>query len=204
VTAFALSRFEAPLVVPELPCGPVRLRPFAAADLSLVRQATSDPYIPTITSVPRVYSDKEGRAFIARQHSRSDGGHGYPFVIAEASDPTRGLGGLGLWLREIEEGRASIGYWVAPAARGRRVAGWALRGVVRFAFETLGIPRLHLFIEPWNTGSQRTAEFAGFSREGLLRGWERIDGAQRDVYCYALLRHEWSPVTELGGAGGPD
>jgi [ribosomal protein S5]-alanine N-acetyltransferase len=191
------------LAVPELPCGPVHLRPFAAADLDLIRQASTDPYIPTVTSVPRSYSDHEGRAFIARQHSRSDGGHGYPFVIAEASNPAQGLGGLGLWLREIEEGRASIGYWVAPSARGRKLAGWALRGVVSFAFQTLGIPRLHLFVEPWNTASQRTAEFAGFACEGLLRGWERIDGAQRDVYCYALLQHEWTPVAGSACSGGP-
>ena len=40
--------------------------------------------------------------------------------------------------------------------------------------------------------SARTAEAAGFSHEATLRGWERIDGDQRDADCYALLRAEWS------------
>ena len=189
---FDLSTFQPPLEVPTLPCGPGVLRPFVASDLPLVRAASSDPYIPTITSVPALYSDSEGRAFIARQKERALGGHGYPFVVADAADPSHGLGAVGLWLREIDSGRASIGYWLAPSARGRKVASRAVKGVVAFAFETLAIPRLHLFIEPWNAASSATAEAAGFSREALLRGWERFEDGQHDVYSYVLLREEWS------------
>jgi RimJ/RimL family protein N-acetyltransferase len=199
VSAFELSLFEAPLTVPELRSGPVVLRPFSFSDLPLIRLASGDPYIPAVTSVPSPYSDGEGRAFIERQLSQASGGHGYPFAIAKSSSPDRGLGGMGLWLHEIESGRASIGYWVAPHERGHNYAGWALRGVVAFAFAVLAIPRLHLFVEPWNVASQRTAEFAGFAREALLRGWERIDEVQHDVFSYALLRENWDP-TEISGA----
>jgi ribosomal-protein-alanine N-acetyltransferase len=192
MTAFDLSLFKAPLVVPQLKSGPVLLRPFAQSDLPLIRQAATDPYIPSVTSMPSAYSDDGGRAFIERQLSQATDGHGYPFVIAESSNPALGLGGLGLWLHEIDSGRASIGYWVVPGGRGHNLAGWALRGSVAFAFEVLAIPRLHLFVEPWNIASQRTAEFAQFTQEALLRGWERIDRVQRDVYSYALLRQDWS------------
>ena len=64
--------------------------------------------------------------------------------------------------------------------------------MVSFAFGVLSIPRLHLFVEPWNVASARTAEAAGFSREATLRGWERIDGEQHDADCFALLRSEWT------------
>jgi RimJ/RimL family protein N-acetyltransferase len=191
VTPFDLSVFAAPLTLPELRNGPILLRGFGLSDLPLIRQATEDSYIPSITSVPRAYSDDSGRAFIERQLRLASEGHGYPFVICEASNPLQGLGALGLWLREIENGRASIGYWVVPSARGRHVAGVALRTAVSYAFEVLAIPRLQLFIEPWNVASQRTAEYGGFIQEALLRGWERIGGAQHDVYCYALLRQDW-------------
>ncbi len=69
--------------------------------------------------------------------------------------------------------------------------------MVSFAFGELAVPRLHLFVEPWNVASARTAEAAGFRREAFLRGWERIDGEQRDAESFALLRSEWEP----GGAG---
>jgi [ribosomal protein S5]-alanine N-acetyltransferase len=192
MTAFDLSSFEPPLVVPELQSGPVVLRPFSFSDLPLIRLASTDPYIPSVTSVPSTYSDDGGRAFIERQLSQANGGHGYPFAIAESSSPDRGLGGMGLWLHEIESGRASVGYWVVPSARGNNYAGWALRGLVTYAFTVLAIPRLHLFVEPWNVASQRTAEFAGFTQEALLRGWERIDEVQRDVFSFVRLRQSWN------------
>jgi [ribosomal protein S5]-alanine N-acetyltransferase len=197
VTSFDLSKFEAPLKVPELRNGPAHLRPWSLSDLPLIRQAASDPYIPAITSVPVTYSDDEGRAYIERQHGLANGGHGYPFVIGHESNPTTGVGAVALWLREIENGRATIGYWIAPSARGNNIAGWALREMVAFAFEELGIPRLQLFIEPWNVASQKTAEFAGFNHEALLHGWERIGDMQRDAYSYCLLRQEWSSPLEV-------
>ncbi|HWE66764.1 MAG TPA: GNAT family N-acetyltransferase [Acidimicrobiales bacterium] len=197
--AFDLTTFDAPLEVPELRSGPVLLRPFSLSDLPLVREAARDPYIPTITSVPADYSDDEGRAFLARQGERATGGHGYSFVLADVSEPDRGLGSIGLWLREIENGRATIGYWLLEEARGRKLASSALHAVVAFAFDQLAIPRLNLFIEPWNTASQRTAESAGFTQEALLRGWEHFADGQHDAYAYRFLRGEWSQ--DDGGQG---
>jgi len=109
----------APLIVPTLFVPPYRLRPFEMADLDLVREASGDPYIPKITSVPAVYSETEGIAFIERQWSRARLGHGYPFVIADAATD-RGVGVIGL--RNVDEGRVSIGYWIVKPARGRGTA----------------------------------------------------------------------------------
>lgn len=180
-----------PLRVPHLAGPPVALRPYDEPDLALVRLAAADPLIPSISSIPRTYTEEAGRAFLARQHARAAEGDGYSFVIALESDPA-GLGSIGLWLQEIDSGRASIGYWLVADARGNGLAAHALRAVVSFAFGTLEIPRLHLFVEPWNVASARTADAAGFRREATLRGWERIDGEQRDADCFARLRTEWS------------
>jgi len=190
---FDPAAFAPPLRVPLLTAGPVVLRPFEADDLSLVRLAAVDPVIPSITSVPRGYDGDEGRAFIERQYRRSAEGDGFSFVIAPASDPGHGVGSIGLWLEEIESGRATIGYWIVKDARGRGFAGHALRGLVAFAFGELAIPRLQLFIEPWNIASVKTAISAGFLREALLRDFERIDGEQHDAECYARLYADWAP-----------
>jgi [ribosomal protein S5]-alanine N-acetyltransferase len=192
MNSFDPAAFAPPLRVPELVAPPVVLRPFAVSDLALVRQAAADPFIPSISSVPRTYTDDSGRAFIERQHARDTEGDGYSFVIAAETMPKAGIGSIGLWLQEIESGRASIGYWLVAGARGQGLAAHALRTVVTFAFGTLAIPRLHLFVEPSNVASARTAEAAGFSREATLRGWERIDGEQHDADCFALLHAEWA------------
>ena len=42
-------------------------------------------------------------------------------------------------------------------------------------------------VEPWNEGSWRAAERAGFVREGLLRSWQRVGDERRDMYMYGFL-----------------
>ncbi|WGP09803.1 GNAT family protein [Streptomyces sp. SH5] len=59
---------------------------------------------------------------------------------------------------------------------------WALRD--------LGVPRLRLSIEPWNTASARIAEDIGFRREGLRRGRQQVGDERRDMAMYALLNSD--------------
>jgi [ribosomal protein S5]-alanine N-acetyltransferase len=177
---------SATLIVPTLVAGPFRLRPFTLADVDLIREASSDPHIPLITTVPATFAEEEGRRFIERQWSRAEQGTGYSFAIADAGTG-RGVGQVGLWLKNVGDGRASIGYWVVSAARGRQAAAFAVRAVVRWAHHELQIPRLELYVEPWNTASIRTAEKAGFRREGLLRSWQEVGGDRKDMFMYARL-----------------
>jgi [ribosomal protein S5]-alanine N-acetyltransferase len=176
----------APLIVPTLAASPFLLRPFTLADTDAVREASSDPHIPLITTVPATFTDDEGRRFIERQWSRAEQGTGYSFAIADAATH-RAVGQIGLWLKDLDNGRASIGYWVVRSARGGQAATRALRALALWAFEDLRIPRLELNVEPWNTASVMTAERAGFRREGLLRSWQEVGGTRRDMYMYSRL-----------------
>ena len=176
----------APLSVPILFVPPYRLRPFAAADLDLVRETSADPDIPLMTTIPAVFSETEGVAFIERQWSRARLGQRYPFVIADAATD-RGIGAIGLNLRNLDEGRASIYYWVVRSARGRGAATHALRAVAAWALGELRIPRLELVVEPWNVASIVTAERCGFRREGLLRALQPVGNERRDMFMYSRL-----------------
>lgn len=176
----------AELDVPRIVGDGVLLRGWELGDLALVREAAGDEYIPLITSVPSAYSREAGEAFVRRQWDRASSGSGYPFVIVRVEDG-RALGMVGLWVRELDEGRASLGYWVVGSARGQGIAGEALRAVVGWAFKELQILRLQLYVEPWNAASQRTAERVGFQREGLLRSWQQIGEERRDMYVYSML-----------------
>ncbi|MER7958754.1 GNAT family N-acetyltransferase [Streptomyces sp. NPDC096030] len=175
------------LDVPRLPAGAYDLRPWERADLPLVEEASTDPYIPLTTSVPPVYSEAEGEGFVRRQWHRSESGAGYSFVIVRRRDD-RPAGMIGLWLRDLPEGRATVGYWVAPSCRGEGAAGAALTAVSAWAMGELGIPRLQLLVEPWNEASAKTAERSGYAREGLLRSWQEVGGERRDMVMYGRVR----------------
>ncbi|MFG2433574.1 GNAT family N-acetyltransferase [Streptomyces sp. NPDC048508] len=177
---------EQRLDVPELDAREgFTLRPWRLSDLPLVLEASEDHYIPLITTVPSPCTDAAGVAFIERQRSRATTGAGYTFVVVAADG--RPVGQVGLWLKDLAQGRASMGYWVARSARGRGAAAAAVDAVSHWALRTLRIPRLELWIEPENTASVRTAERAGFQREGLLRKWQQVGDERRDMFMYALL-----------------
>lgn len=178
-----LTQFPPP---PRLRAGDLTVRPFCESDLEAVAEAATDPHIASITTVPVPYTPAAGREFVRRQQMRLRTDLGYSLAIADA-ESDRAIGQIGLWLRNFDKGRASIGYWVVPSARGRGAARLALRGLAGWALDDLQVPRLELYVEPWNLASIRTAEGAGFRREGVMRSWEQVAGQRRDMIMFSLL-----------------
>ncbi|HEY3354353.1 MAG TPA: GNAT family protein [Polyangia bacterium] len=63
--------------------------------------------------------------------------------------------------------------------------------VVRHAFASLNMHRVHLRVFADNARAVRVYEKAGFVREGCQRDADFREGRYRDVLLYALLRPEW-------------
>lgn len=168
--------------------GPVvSLRPFEDRDGSLVASAAGDSLIPMITTVPADGGSAGIRAYIRRQNGRLAEGAGYSFAIAD-SQTDEGVGQIGLWTGMLAaNGRASVGYWIGPAFRRRGYATAAIRLVAEWASTLPEVKRLELYVEPWNEGSWRAAESAGFVREGLLRSWQQVGDRRRDMYMYSRI-----------------
>ncbi|GGM48853.1 GNAT family N-acetyltransferase [Microbacterium saperdae] len=175
-----------PLIQPILQTDAVRLRPFAAKDAALIRDASVDALIPSITSVPSHGTEDEILAFIRRQHDRLRLRTGYSFAIADAHSDVA-MGQIGLWLRDADRGRVSIGYWVGSRHRRHGIASAALAAISDWGLTLPGVHRVELYVEPANEGSWRVAERCGFLREGLLRGWQEIGSRRRDMYMYSRL-----------------
>lgn len=171
---------------PVLDATPYYLRPFSLQDIPLIKQASTDPYITKITTVPLQGDHQQCLEFIYRQWSRPTDGTGYSFAIAD-STTHRAVGQIGLWFRDARHGRASIGYWVGPEHRRQGIAACALNALADWALGYPGIHRVELYVEPWNEGSWRAAERSGFQREGLLRGWELIGKEPKDLYMYSRI-----------------
>ncbi|MBO3086467.1 GNAT family N-acetyltransferase [Cellulomonas fengjieae] len=183
---------SAPLVLPTLLGAQVRLRGFTAADLPAVREASTDPLIPLIGSVPAHGDDDACLAFVARQRERLTTGAGYAFAVADLETDVA-VGHAYLGLRDLDHGRVSLGYWVVASRRGRGLARDALRTLAGWALTLPGVARLELYVEPWNVASARTALGAGFEREGLLRSWQAVGGERRDMEMYSRLRDSTPP-----------
>ena len=164
------------------------LRPPAKADVPAIVEACQDPELARfIPGFPSPYTARDARRWVA---SRTRDRGSRTFLIVD-SDSGSLYGAIELRLGAV----GSVGYWVVQTARGRGIATQATKLVSRWAVTEGGVERLELTTHPENIPSQRVAEKAGFTREGVLRAhMEFPDGRRRDSVMFSLL------PSDLGGA----
>jgi RimJ/RimL family protein N-acetyltransferase len=182
---------ELPFPSPPLADEVVLLRPWRESDLPKMLMAFSDPVVQHFSwTLTTPYTQADAYRHLVEQEPTRLRGEEMAFALVEPSDDDVVLGGGSLYEVDLEQGRAAIGYWLAPEARGRGVATHAVRLVARWAFEDLQIARLELTCGPDNDASRRVAERCGFTREGLLRAHTPFKGGRRDTVVFSLLPGE--------------
>ena len=173
--------------------GVVVLRAWEDRDLACVEQASSDPRIPTGTTVPAVFTPAEGLAWLARQRDRYDSGQGISFAVARAAGDAEDESvddeavALVVLLRRPQDGVLGLGYWVVPAARGAGVAGRAVGLATAWALTDARAARVEAWVAPENEASRRTLQRNGFVHEGRLRSFMAFDGVRTDLDVFSRL-----------------
>jgi RimJ/RimL family protein N-acetyltransferase len=97
------------------------------------------------------------------------------------------LGFVAVVALDLPARQGEIGYVVAREARGRGVAGRALRLVTDWALDRLALQRVELRIDVDNEPSIKVAERIGFRREGVLRSLHFKEGVRSNLAVYSLL-----------------
>lgn len=90
-----------------------------------------------------------------------------------------------------EHARAEVGYVLSRECWGRGIMPEALRAVIHFGFEQLGLNRIESRCIAENMASARVMEKASMVYEGTLRERELIKGSYRDIKIYAILRADY-------------
>ena len=165
------------------------LPPWDPDDASEVAEACSDPVIQQfISAMPRPYTLEDARGFIAHAAEGINDGTLIGMAIA---DPEQGRAIGSITLHTGSQWHWHIGYWLAPQWRNQGITSAAVGTFARWAFEAYrDLIRISLFTLPDNTASQRVAEHAGFTREGLLRQWNHTAGFPEDVVMFSLVRED--------------
>jgi ribosomal-protein-alanine N-acetyltransferase len=162
----------------------LQLRGLVDSDLGWLHRIGSDPTVTRYTDWgPNTL--EETRTFLAQ--SAVSGHEPDAFTWAVTLADGTGIGIAGVEVLSVEHRRASLGYALDPAHWGRGYATEVAVGLVRFAFDTLGIHRVEATCHPENAASARVLEKAGLELEGRLRGHLLVRGAWRDSLLYAAL-----------------
>lgn len=166
----------------ELTDGVVALRRWQPSDAVEVARACDDPLTAQWLPVPAPYTLEDGTIYVSQLTPSlwADGERAELAVTDAASGALLGAAGLKLGQRAV--GVGEVGYWTAPWARGRGVAGRAAALLAEWGLTELGLSRVELLADVENLASQRTAEKAGFVREGVARAARPDrDGTARDM-----------------------
>jgi RimJ/RimL family protein N-acetyltransferase len=167
---------------PEIAVTALRLRPWRPADHEAVVTAFTDPAIQQWHA--RSVTEAEAQDWIEQWPGRWRAESAASWAVI---DDGVVAGQIGLRRIDLDEGLASISYWVLPDARGRRLAPRALTALTRWAFEDLGLHRLELSHSTANPASCRVAQRCGYLPEGTKRSEARHADGWHDMHAHARL-----------------
>ena len=164
-----------PIDVPDLSAGPVLLRRHRLDDLDDMVLACRDELTWTWTTVPNPYESEHAEAYINRTVGTPIDGETRWAIEVDG----RFSGNIGAMLDGA--GRADVGYFVAPWARGRGVGSIALWLVCDWAFRESGCEVVTWNALVGNVPSRRMVEKVGFhvhadpARRMVVQRGERVD-----------------------------
>jgi RimJ/RimL family protein N-acetyltransferase len=165
----------------------VTLRPVLEADLALVERLTSEP---SATGPHQWLGWLDPGRF--RRRWAEDmllGVDGGALMVVRGTDRL----GFVSW-RKVQTGQTAfcwnVGIVMAPETRGHGYGTEAQRLLARYLFSHTLVNRIEAETEASNIAEQRALEKAGFTREGVLRGYGFRAGRWRDGVLYSILRDE--------------
>ena len=160
------------------------LEPLGEQHLDAIGELVRDPDVLRFTRVPEPPPTGFAAQWLARYEEGRRDGTREGFAIVDGD----GFAGLALAPAIDREARqAELGYVVAPRARGRGIATWALGALTRWGFDELDLIRLELLISVENEASKKVAERCSYAREGVLRSLHIKQGVREDTEIWSRL-----------------
>jgi len=169
--------------------GFVAIRRLKAEDVPRLFAAVRESIVELCQWMPWCHPDyslKDSGDFISQSASAWETGEQYDFAIIDMRDATL-LGGVGLNQINRLHNFANLGYWVRSTRTRQGIAPAATLMVAQFGLRELGLSRLEIVAAVGNHFSQRVAEKAGATREGILRNGLRQHEKQHDAVMYSLI-----------------
>jgi RimJ/RimL family protein N-acetyltransferase len=167
------------------------VRRFSMDDLKALVAYRTDRQVARYQSWD-TYSEALGAGLIADLQDLEPGvpGRGFQFAV-ELKETQALIGDVYLQVDPHEPRQAVIGYTLARPYQGHGLASEAVRAVLAYCFETLGLHRVVAQTLAENEASMALLERLGFRREAHFVENNWFEGRWADEYLYAMLEREW-------------
>ncbi len=179
---------------PTLTTPRLALREILSTDAADLFSFHSDPIVQQYDSDPVMQDLIEAFAEIDKRKAWFDAKKAISWGIT-LKDEMRVIGTLGFYFWDREYYKTELGYTLARPYWRRGIASEAVRAVVRFGFETLGLHRINVDTRSDNLASMRLMQKLGFYPEGVRRECIRsADGSYQSWAMFGLLEQEYRPA----------
>jgi len=179
---------------PSLATERLLLRPFSLSDANDVQRLAGDRAIADTTiNIPHPYEDGMAEEWIGKHQETFDQGKGVTFAITTKADGAL-VGAISLM--GVSAGhQAEMGYWVGKPYWNEGFCTEAANAVLRYAFEQMGLVRVHAIHFSRNSASGRVMQKVGMKHEGRRAHHVRKWGVFEDLDLYGILREDWEKTT---------
>jgi ribosomal-protein-alanine N-acetyltransferase len=174
------------------------LRPPHAVDVPEIRRLLrrNAEHLRPWSPVPKLGEDPSSLTEISkailRQRREWSKGEGFVLFMVDPLQDEAIIGRIAL--TGVMRGAflsAHLGYWIDEEHQRKGYMTEAVREVVRFAFEDLGLHRVQAAVMPHNVASLRVLEKLGFRKEGESPRYLQIAGRWADHVVFAVTAEEW-------------
>lgn len=110
------------------------------------------------------------------------------FIILFQDNP---VGRIGLHHLNLANKIAAIGYWLDKDVVGKGIISKSCTRLIDYGFRELELNRIEIKAAGKNTRSQAIPGKLNFTKEGILRQAEFVNGEFVDLFLFSLLKEEW-------------
>ena len=174
---------------PTLTTSRLKLLPLLPKHADRLAALGDDPLVAAYTAgMPSPYTPGAAREFIERSALAAERDENYVFAICSHSEELLGVINLRPSARHCS---GHLGYWMGAPYRDCGYTTEAVRQVIRFAFETLNLHRVHTACMAVNEASARVLLKAGLQQEGISRQAFFKDGVFHDLLQFGVVAEDW-------------
>ncbi|HYD99170.1 MAG TPA: GNAT family N-acetyltransferase [Alphaproteobacteria bacterium] len=167
----------------------LRLRPFRADDVApLVALLGEWQVVRWLSRMPWPYTADHAADWVGTVMEEHEAGRPGHFAIAWRGDDVL-VGGIGLTPQGDD---AELGYWLGRPYWGQGYGAEAARSLLAYAFDGLGLRRVHAYTAPGNERSQRLLAGLGMRRVGDTPFPTPLRGGITSGPHYELLRSDYA------------
>jgi len=140
------------------------------------------------TEIPKTINDTQKKIEQELDSFSKDESVYWAMALKETNEM---IGGAGYWRIIKEHFRAEIGYQLMPEYWRKGYSLEALKAVIQFGFEKMGLHSIEANVNPKNTPSIKILEKLGFIQEAYFKENFYFDGKFLDSAIFSLIVSNW-------------